>query len=394
MNTINSGIRQLLRAAITGKAYALPEEFSLSEIRKLARKHQCETLCYYGALYCGVSKDDPVMQSLYKHMLLHYAVNENQQYEIGQIFSAFEAQHIDYLPLKGAVLKSYYPKTDMRTMSDIDVLIHVEQMPVIEQILTALGYEFHQESAHEIIYKKTQINLELHKSLIPSYHEDMYKFFGNGWDMAQKETADSCRYVMTPEHTYLYLFSHFSKHFQDGGIGIRHMTDLWIWRQNHPDMDNAVIDKGLETLELTEFHQNIMQTLQTWFADAAPTELTDFITKFIISSGSFGQRENRRLSTASVNAPNAKNARQIKGQSVRTLIFPKKQLLINDYPILKKHGWLLPAVWILRAFKAVFIKGSVPMQRRRLKEISPASIKDYQQKLAYVGLHTKYEGKL
>lgn len=392
MTQIQIAISCLLRAALTGKHDQLPENFSLSELVLIAKKHQCENLFYYGALNCNIPQTDPAMVSLMETMLCCYAVNENQVYESKQLFHAFETNRIEYLPLKGTVLKALYPKEDMRMMGDIDILIHEDRLPQIRSFLEEMGYSFRLESAHEVVFKKGQMKLELHKYLIPPYHKDLCQFFGDGWQLSDR-TEGTYRCSMSDENTYLYLFAHFSKHFRDGGIGIRHLTDLWVWQQTHPDMDQKVIEQGLERLCLQQFHQNIDSTIEVWFAGAEATEMTDFITGRIISSGVFGQTELRRIGTATVNATNAKSARQIQNKNIISLIFPPKTLLQKDYPVLKKCGFLLPAIWVIRAFKAIFIKGSVPEHANRMKQLSASSIKKYQQSLKYVGLETEGEDK-
>ena len=49
-------------------------------------------------------------------MLDSIVVNERERYIIRRT-------QIDFMPLKGSILKGYYPQTHMRFMSDIDVLI-------------------------------------------------------------------------------------------------------------------------------------------------------------------------------------------------------------------------------------------------------------------------------
>lgn len=39
---------------------------------------------------------------------------------------AFDAGGIDYMPLKGSILKDLYPRHEMRMMGDADILIRME----------------------------------------------------------------------------------------------------------------------------------------------------------------------------------------------------------------------------------------------------------------------------
>ncbi|MBQ1183425.1 MAG: nucleotidyltransferase family protein, partial [Clostridia bacterium] len=55
------------------------------------------------------------IMSVYRHEQMKYAFEE--------ICSVFDETGIIYIPLKGAVLRPYYPYESMRTSCDIDILI-------------------------------------------------------------------------------------------------------------------------------------------------------------------------------------------------------------------------------------------------------------------------------
>lgn len=56
-------------------------------------------------------------------------------------------------------------------------------------------------------------------------------------------------------------------------------------------MDWTYINKVLEQLNLYEFHQNTIDTLDVWFNQKPDTEKTNLITDVIFSSGQFGTFE-------------------------------------------------------------------------------------------------------
>ena len=49
-----------------------------------------------------------------------------QQLELENVMAHFEKEGIDYVPLKGWIIKNLYPKPDMRSMCDVDILIRDE----------------------------------------------------------------------------------------------------------------------------------------------------------------------------------------------------------------------------------------------------------------------------
>lgn len=185
------GVIALVKSALTNEKIPLPEDFSILEAAKISTKHRIESLIYYGAVNCGIPKDDPVMKKLFRSVCAALFVSENQLREIERVFLSFEENSIEYMPLKGLVLKELYPKKDMRSMSDADVLICVEQYPKIKEIMLSLGFSEKIESDHELIWESPLLTLELHKRLIPSYNEDFFAYFGDGWQLAKKSNENN-----------------------------------------------------------------------------------------------------------------------------------------------------------------------------------------------------------
>ena len=156
-----------------------------------------------------------------------------------------------------------------------------------------LGYRESEESDHELNWESDALYMELHKRLVPTYDEDYYAYFGDGWDRARKK--DGCCYEMSTEDEYIFLFTHFAKHFRDGGIGCRHVVDLWVYLRSHPALDEGYVRGELEKLRLVDFYDNILALLGLWFADGPGDEKAELITEFIFDSGSWGGAESKLL---------------------------------------------------------------------------------------------------
>ena len=315
------------------------------------------------------------------------AVSEQQMYSIKEIFSVFDEQEIDYLPLKGTVIKNIYPKPEMRSMGDADILIKTEQYDIIKPIMQKLGYTEITESDHEFIWNKLNIHVELHKRLIPSYNKDYYAYFGDGWQLAK--IKNGTRYSMTDEDQMIYLFTHFAKHYRDAGIGIKHMTDLWVYRKNKPNLDEKYIKKELDALQLYDFYVNIINTLSVWFEGKESDEKTDFITKVIFDSGVYGTRDTHILSDA---VKISKATKNVKTTKFFKLTFLPYENMCMVYPFLKKAPFLLPVMWIYRIFKALFFKGDkIKSQKQAIEQMSAENIDGYQNALNFVGLDFNFK---
>lgn len=384
MNVLQRGLITLLKSGITGQCCALPEGFSLEAAEPLLKKHHMANLVYMGACHCGISKETPLMQSLFIGYCREMVRSQAQMDAAGKIFAAFDASGIDYMPLKGSKLKGLYPAPELRYMGDADILIHVEQYPKIVPIMQSLGFTPGKESDHELVWRSKALIVELHKRLIPSYNEDYAPYFGDGWGRAKPEYGT--RYTMTTEDEFVFLFTHFTKHYRDGGIGCRYVADLWLYRRANPQMDEAYIRRELESLGLLEFYENVLHLMAAWFEDAPSSVKMDFMTEFIFASGSWGAVESRVLSAA-VKDTNHSGGRGGKRKYLARKLFPGVNALKHKYTVLQKHPGMLPLVWVYRPFyKVLFERRSLTRKQKNLDAITEENIASQKQMLNYVGL--------
>jgi len=384
MNDVQQGIITLIRSALTGQALSVPEGFDLETAYPQILRHGILTLTYDGAVLCGIDRKLPVMRRLFQGYVKALMHSEQQLQVLEQVCAAFDRIGVDYMPLKGATLKALYPRPEHRLMGDADVLIRTEQYDQIRPILLELGLEEQVESDHELIWRCPSLHLELHKRLIPSYNKDYYRYFGDGWQLAN--IRNGCRWGMTHEDAYIYLFTHFAKHYRDGGIGCRHLVDLWVYRQAHP-LDEAYIAAQLKALQLFTFEQNIRAVLAVWFEHAEETEKTAFITDVIFQSGAWGSREAHAASLGTKNAAISGSIQ--KGRMMRAVqvIFPGAAAMRHRYPILEKHPGLLPLLWPVRWGSVLLLRREkLRQQYEELQMTNAAAVQTYQQALQYVGL--------
>lgn len=376
----------LIKSALTGERYDLPDGIGLKDVFGIAKRHGVDVMAYYGALNCGVDKQSDVMNEEVIRVYKSASRSETQMMEINRLTEAFERKKIDYLPLKGMLLKPIYPKSEMRRMGDADILIRCEQYEAISAVMKELGYEEKYESDHELAWKKGQMLVELHKRLIPSYNKDYYAYYGDGWKIARPTCDGSCRYEMDKNDEMIYLFTHFAKHYRDAGIGIRHLVDLWVYRRNHSDLDEEYIRAELEKLQLFSFYENILDTLRVWFDSHKENDKTEFITQFIFTSGEFGLKENSKLSSALKSTKGGKSASAVKRERAITLFFPSYSVMSEKYPVLKKAPVLLPVMWVVRAFSKVSKIKKVGRTLEDRIDFKADDVSAYQRSLAFVGL--------
>ncbi|MBQ3202090.1 MAG: nucleotidyltransferase family protein [Clostridia bacterium] len=381
----------LIRGALKGEKCTLPEAPDMDGLLKLASKHKIAALMYY-ALHNAGYDNDPVTQQLFFHCCRYMAISEGQMAMLGRVTAAFEERHIDYLPLKGVLLKEIYPRPEMRRMGDADILFRREQYEDIKVVLTELGFSFDYETDHEAVWKHPSLLLEMHKRIVPRRDKDLYRYFGNGWSHAIANEDNPYRYHFTLEMQFVSLFIHLVKHYRGGGIGLSHMIDLWVFRRHYPELDEAMIRAELDKVYLGEFYANVWETLQVWFEGAEATEKTDFITNVIFENGVYGTRERAHLSYVAKAGHGAKAHKNSYVTKWLHLVFPPKSALQTKYPVLRRCAVLLPVIWVVRWVDTLlFHRKRIAQRNTDIQRTNVESIEQFEQALHYVGLEYHFE---
>lgn len=392
MTSQQKAVLMLIKSSVLGGKYPLPADFDLEQIIQIGNKHGISSLLYYGALNCGVDNSNPLFNKMLQKNCHGVITSERQLYELKRLFAVFQENAIDYLPLKGVILKELYPSPEMRRMGDADILIREEQYPVIKRLVESLGYTFRYMTDHEIVWSNSSLCLELHKKLAPERSKEIYAYFGNGWSFARPCSETPYRYEFAKETNMLFLFAHLAKHYTGGGIGIQHMTDLWIYQRCNPDLDQNYILCELKKMMLDKFYENVLHTIGVWFEGKQPTDITDFITEYIFSSGVYGTYANHILALAARNSRHHGGKYQSHWEQLLRAVFPSISSLKTGYPILRNVPVLLPVVWIIRWFKLLLFKPhKFNKKLEDIQQTSAENVESYEAALHYVGLDFNFK---
>lgn len=375
----------IIKASLVGEIEPIDDSaIDYNELFELSKSHQIIPLVCDGLYKSKVNSEKKEMFTNYTISL--FCRDQNQLFCLRKIEDAFSLEGIDYMLLKGASLKRIYPSSELRLMGDIDILIKKTQYAKIKIILSEIGFSERKETDHELIWSnKFGVLLELHKRLIPSYNDDYYSYYSNPWEKAIPE-KNNC-YHMLPEDEYIYLFTHLTKHFRDGGIGLKHIIDIWIFRLKYPDLDTNYINKELDKLELRKFHSNILQTIGVWFDNKEETLISEYITKRIIESSAYGIKEKCDEANAARVSSKEPSVSKAKFTSILNLVFLPYSSMKIKYPFLTTKPFFLPFMWIVRWFDAIIHKrNNIRRQADRLNKINDTVVNEYNNELEMVGL--------
>lgn len=224
----------LLRSAIGGTKLTEDEckMFSddvLQDLLKRSSKHSIANLLVLGLRDNGFIPKNCAETQQYILMTAYRC--ERLQNEYNTLCEILEKAQIPFLPLKGSVIRQYYPEAWMRTSCDIDILIHEEDIEKAKSILVNdYGYTDHGKGSHDVsLFSPKGIHLELHYDLIADGEaNESAKVLRKVWDVVTVRAGFKYFYEMSDDLFYFYHIAHMAKHFENGGCGIRPFIDLWI----------------------------------------------------------------------------------------------------------------------------------------------------------------------
>ena len=388
MNSTERFVLSLIKSAIDGSIATLPKDVDWDYFWHISKHFQLTSLLCGGINNSQIELPDALEGKMNRVALDCLMYDQCQMYVFSEIMGLFDKNGIDYMPVKGLLMKRLYPSTDFRSMGDGDILIRLEQYEKIKGIMKDVGCEFRCESAHEFVYNKNGVCIELHKTLIPPYNKDYHSYYGDGWKLAVSDVGT--RYKLSDNDHYVYMFTHFAKHYRDGGVGIMHMVDFWVYERSK-ELNFDYICEELRKLQLLDFFNSIHSTIDVWFNGANETDVTGFITSRVLQNGVWGNSESKALASA-VKTSKSSSVKGITFKKAMRIMFPRVDEMKFRYPVLKKKPILLPVCWVHRFFNTVLFKRDRLKSRiEEVKHSKKDKVIAYQDELHYVGLDFNFK---
>ena len=281
---------------------------------------------------------------------------EQIQYEFEQICETLENAKVPFIPLKGSVIRQFYPEPWMRTSCDIDVLVDKSNLEQAKECLVRdLEYQVEDvESSHDIsLYAPSGVHLELHHSLVEEGRAQSSSDILYGvWENVIE--SHSYQKEMLDEIFYFYHVAHMAKHFEIGGCGVRPFLDSYLLL-HHAQYRTEACYRLLQQGRLLTFAKAVEETSNVWFGKMETTSLSREIQDYVLYAGMYADTENRAA------VQQAK-----KGGSIQYLwsrIFLPYEQLKLQYPTLEKYKILLPFYQVKRWCRLLFGKDSKNVSR-------------------------------
>lgn len=379
MNKELNYLFELIKAVLNNQEIKFPtEKTDWDKLYNLAKKHSISAIVFAGIekLPEEAKPNNTIYQKFKQAAAKSYTTEAIQYIEGNRIFDYFEKNSINFIPLKGWLLRQYYPHPALRSMSDIDILIRDEQSQKVHDIMIKLGYDVksYKEGNHDVYIKPPYMNIEIHRALFIKEH-GINDYFTNIWSRVILNQGHYYRYNMSYEDNFIYMLAHINKHFSHGGTGIRSVIDIWLYLNNFQTvLDWEYINKILKQESLLEISKQIITIGQSWFSNKQDNLYEKEIENFIIASGTYGNITNILTRTLIKTDGNLRNK---KYKYYFNRIFAPLKQMKKRYPILKKHPYLIIYYWFIRIITAIFsAKKRIYKEFRTIKNIDEQKIYD------------------
>lgn len=281
--------------------------------------------------------------------------------------------------LKGASLAALYPNPDCRISGDMDVLIPPEREGEACRILKKDGFDLLTRGAtsHHVVAKHPSAGtLELHVKLYDDIYADQW--FGEECAVTEPyrtfETEQGKFSALGASDGAVFVLFHFIKHFLYTGAGIRLLSDVLLYFCAFRDqMDWKRLERVLTSMKCDRLFAHMIGVGVHYLgfdAECFPPADYDLavlerLMDDLCERGGFMRETDH---SGDIFLPYFKQLMQEQGKdsekyfadrrkaSWKSLLFPRRKTMENNYPYVMKSPFLIPVAWVHRACRFIWRK--------------------------------------
>lgn len=277
------------------------------EVYNLANRHDLAHLV----------NQDKMMEAVYRYSL--------QEKALADTTKILEDAGIEYVLLKGAVIRNLYPEPWMRTSVDLDILIRQEKLNLGENALEQNGYVLLGRSNNHSVYESPdKVTIELHYALTKATtSQQTAVVLDRIWDNPND-----------PAMFYCHFIAHMAGHVKTGGCGMRSIIDAYLLR----NYDKSLVrEAGLE-----KFEEAVQNLARKWLLNSNNIfDVDPNFENWIVNGGVYGTIEQ---------ATQARTSRTTANKALTHRLFPNFEEMKIYFPEIRSKAEL-PRYWGKRVIK-------------------------------------------
>ena len=313
---------------------------------RISKYHSLRAFFYQVVTALKLDVPQECLSKLEQDYLLNVRKAVSFEEERKALYGYLNEHGIDYLPLKGIIIKDYYPDQFSREFADNDILFDEKKDKLVKEFFVKRDYEVEafRKSNHDVFQKKPFFNFEMHRALFGETGDNglIIKYFNSY--LNKSLIKENKEHYLSDEDFYIYFTAHSYKHYHGSGCGIRTLIDYYLYvRKSNLDFDH--INKELEKLNLVDFSNQIRTISQKGFDDEPLSEEEEQVLLYIASSGTYGTLEH-----------SVAKGVKAKGKFgyFMSRIFPPYCFYKYAYPWAYYCPILIPLAWLARFFRVLF----------------------------------------
>ena len=371
---------QALKMVLSSSYYEMDLDLDQwKEFYRLSKQHNLEIMLYCFAKE-QASAPEGMMKALDKIVFQLAERDELETRTIELIKEIFNDEKIPVSFIKGAVVKNDYPESYMRSMSDIDVYINRDEKDTVLKVCSEkLGVNsIGADSGDITITTSSRIHIDFQGRLF--YKKSPDGIIGYASNKRLAFDSENGEAVLSNEEYALNLIGHMVNNLASGGLGIRYILDLWVYRNRHtPQPDWKAVMSQLNTDGIGKVAQNLIELSDLWFGSANnKTDMTlcspllKELSVYIFGNGPQGGLSNVQISRSCFLSKDiilSKN--QVTRHAIKYGIVRSKEEFMNRYSWLETYPFLLPIAWLIRIITSI-----IKHPKEVIKEIKQAFVFD------------------
>ena len=313
---------------------------------KISKYHSLRAFFYQVVTALKLDVPQECLSKLEQDYLLNVRKAVSFEEERKALCAYLNEQGIDYLPLKGIIIKDYYPDQFSREFADNDILFDEKKDKLVKEFFVKRDYEVEafRKSNHDVFQKKPFFNFEMHRALFGETGDNglIIKYFNSY--LNKSAIKENKEHYLSDEDFYIYFTAHSYKHYHGSGCGIRTLIDYYLYVKKS-NLDFDYINKELDKLNLVDFSNQIRAISQKVFDDEPLSEEEEQVLLYIASSGTYGTLEH-----------SVAKGVKAKGKFgyFMSRIFPPYCFYKYAYPWAYYCPILIPFAWLARFFRVLF----------------------------------------
>ncbi len=271
---------------------------------------------------------------------------------IDKIKTILNANAIDYIIVKGAVLSDFYSIPQLRTSGDIDVILRSNAFDDNIAALMNQGINLIHDDYYTKTFEISDCNIEMHRDA-----DVDNKYFDDIFSLCR---VSGCEYSLDDYHHLLYIVCHLCKHLAYTGAGVRMLADIDVLVRHIDNFDEAKFLALCQSAGIEYTAKIILTLCNLWFDTpiASKIQLDEntlhMFVRVMLDGGVFGLEQSNLGGYLVAKNSHGRLGAFGKIMALFKWVFPSAEYVRTYYDYSRKHRFLIPLAYLNRIFDAVF----------------------------------------